>query len=642
MINKIIELIDSNKINEAEDNINILLEKNEHNNPKLIFLLGIIYQKKNNLIEAETLIEKSISIDGKNLFFKIKYFEVLLAQKKFNETINFINSDDTIFKNEFEISKILSICYFEIKQFNNFLKYAFMCEEKKSDWQILYLLGNYYKLTKDLFKAESYYKKSLKLKQDCYTYANLSAVYQKMNLYFESIFAIKKSFRLNKFKLDPFLYDTLANYFYHTGKIEVAVHYKRKIFKKIKKSNIGSFTDYIWYLAHSNKVSPNFYFDEVSKINNLLPVNNCVKNKLNKKNKIIKLGFVSNSLSHSPPGYFLIETVKFLSQKFDLFFFDNSNLHSDEISERFVKYSKKWIKIHDKNDKQAFDIIKNENIDILFDINGLSGGNRISLFKLKPSPIQISWIGYIKSSGLKEIDYIIGDKYTYSKEEKYAEKFLKLDLWNTYLFPKNIGKKIKHKSHNQPFIFASYCRFSKINNDILKIWGKILNNSKNSKLLLKDKTLDNKYLKNRIIKRLTFFGAQKEQIILEGKSSFDEYLESFNKVNLMLDVFPFNNVTIAFDGYLMNTPILCIEGNTFSSRATFSINKNINCGELIAKNSDEYIEKAINISKDKTLYKSIIKKIVTNKFKLYDSKKTFEDLSKIINNLVTERSSNHL
>ena len=110
----------------------------------------------------------------------------------------------------------------------------------------------------------------------------------------------------------------------------------------------------------------------------------------------------------------------------------------------------------------------------------------------------------------------------------------------------------------------------------------------------------------------------------------------------MLDVFPFNNVTIAFDGYLMNTPILCIEGNTFSSRATFSINKNIDCDELIAKNSNEYIEKAIKISKDKTLYKSIIKKIVTNKFKLYDSKKTFEDLSQIINNLVTERSNNHL
>lgn len=51
--------------------------------------------------------------------------------------------------------------------------------------------------------------------------------------------------------------------------------------------------------------------------------------------------------------------------------------------------------------------ISEDGIDVLIDLSGFTNGNRLLSFALKPAPIQMSWIGFVGTTGLQEMDYYI-------------------------------------------------------------------------------------------------------------------------------------------------------------------------------------------------------------------------------------------
>jgi len=88
---------------------------------------------------------------------------------------------------------------------------------------------------------------------------------------------------------------------------------------------------------------------------------------------------------------------------------------------------------------------------------------------------------------------------------------------------------------------------------------------------------------------------------LKKVSDFYNHLELYNKIDLALDTFPHNGVTTTFEAVLMGVPVLTMKGTNFSSRCGESINNNLKLKDLIAKDSEDYINKAINFANDKTL-----------------------------------------
>ena len=58
------------------------------------------------------------------------------------------------------------------------------------------------------------------------------------------------------------------------------------------------------------------------------------------------------------------------------------------------------------------------NADILIDLSGYTSFNRVNVVRSRISPIQISWLGYLNSLGLKNIDYLIADQNLIPENEK--------------------------------------------------------------------------------------------------------------------------------------------------------------------------------------------------------------------------------
>ena len=53
-----------------------------------------------------------------------------------------------------------------------------------------------------------------------------------------------------------------------------------------------------------------------------------------------------------------------------------------------------------------------DGIDILVDLSGHTGANRLDLFARKAAPVQLSWLGFWGTTGLPTIDYILSDATT--------------------------------------------------------------------------------------------------------------------------------------------------------------------------------------------------------------------------------------
>lgn len=352
-----------------------------------------------------------------------------------------------------------------------------------------------------------------------------------------------------------------------------------------------------------------------------------------------KIAFLSSDILRRHSITYFLKTVllNYDKDKFEIYlFFNHSQVFDDDTTQDFKKLVSKYFYIDYLNDIEAINLIRNENIDIMFDLNGVSSKNRISLFKNRLAPIQITWLGYCNTTGLNEMDYLIADpKLIYPEEEKYyAEKIIYMpNIWSCHS-----GFSFKPKTHYPPCLknnfitFGSFNNFNKINDNVLQVWSKVLQNIKGSKLVLKSSLqleidrIKKIFEKNSIIESVVF---------LDKTKNFNDHLNLYNEIDIALDTFPYNGVTTSFEALWMGVPVLTMKGYNFNSRCGESINKNVGLDELIANNEEDYNHIAIKIGNNKDYLQSIRKKLfenVQNNF-LFNTKEFSKEFFTIMKNI---------
>ncbi len=318
----------------------------------------------------------------------------------------------------------------------------------------------------------------------------------------------------------------------------------------------------------------------------------------------IKIAFISGDFANHSVSFFLKDILKKINKsKFRLFALSNRpRFTHDQTTMELKNYFDQWEDVFDMEDEELLSYARSLNADMLIDLSGYTSFNRVNVVRSRISPIQISWLGYLNSLGLKNIDYLIADQNLIPENEKkqYSEKIIYMpNIWNSLSKPDNLPK---IKNNNDYFVFGSFNNFNKISDFTVEAWSKILN-STNSKLLLKTSSTEEfNYIKKNMLNKFSKFNVDLDKInILKKVSDFYDHLELYNKIDLALDTFPHNGVTTTFEAVLMGVPVLTMKGTNFSSRCGESINNNLKLKDLIAKDSEDYINKAINFANDKTL-----------------------------------------
>ena len=338
----------------------------------------------------------------------------------------------------------------------------------------------------------------------------------------------------------------------------------------------------------------------------------------NIKNKKINLGILSADLKSDHSIAFFLKTIlsNYNKDDVEIYLFANQ-IKIDSISTEITSLVHKTIDISKLNDLNALNKIRQFNLDIMIDVMGYTSRNRIGLFKNRVAKKQVLWMGYCNTSGLKNMDYIIADRNLIYENEKdsYSEQVIYLpEIWNTHC-----GFDFERKEAPPPLIKNNYITFgsfnnpAKINENVIDCWSNILKRVKDSKLIIKcsdDKKkfdrIENLMKKKGVLDSVTFHKR------LENKT---DHLNLYNEIDIALDTFPYNGVTTSFEAIWMGVPVLTMAGYNFNSRCGESINKNLKMEQLIAKNKEEYVSTAVNLSSDREKFMNLRKYIFQDALK---------------------------
>ena len=370
--------------------------------------------------------------------------------------------------------------------------------------------------------------------------------------------------------------------------------------------------------------------------------------KVNVDKKKIKIGFLSPDFykSHSIT-YFIKNLIKDLKEsKFETHGLSLIKINEhDETTDELKLLFDNWSDLGEKTDQETINTIQNLNIEVLIDLAGLWSANKISIFNTRICPLQISWLGFNNSTGMKKVDFILADVNTVKGEEKdYGPKIYKFPrIWNSHC-----GFKIKRNLNELPIkknghiTFGSLNNFMKVNDEVLDVWINILKKIKNSKIILKSSL----YVCEDVIKKKFEKEGLKDSLVILKKTKRNDFLSHiniYNKIDMCLDTFPFNGVTTTIEALWKNVPVLTKTGYNFNSRCGESILKSANLEEFIATSNDDYIKKAVSYANNIDDLEKVRKKLYNDieESPIFDTKQFTKDFCSAIDQMIVEVNKNY-
>lgn len=591
----------------------------DHNSFEGFYNLGGAYTKKGELNKAVNCYQKVIELNPQFIDAYINLGNIFQSQRLFDEAISCyqkalqLNPNDArmyinlgiAFQNKWEIDKCIIYLEKSLQLNPNFA-------------ETYYHLGNIFKDKGQLKKAISYYQKAIDYNpNDVDSYNNLGIAFRDIGEIENSIACYKKVLELNPASAGT--YNNLGISFYDRGQLDEAELYSRRALQ-IKPDFLTAYSNFLLYMNYNSQYNFQNIFSEhitfAQQFEKPLYASIIVHTNENSIHRKLKIGYVSPDFRQHSVAYF-IEPVIALHNKnqFEIFCYSLVSAE-DKVTRRIQEYADHWRNISSISDEQAAEFIRNDKIDILVDLAGHTANNRILLFARKPAPVQVSWIGYSATTGLSAIDYKLADTYTDPPgitEQFYTEKLIRMPGSFLCYLPdrKSPGVAPLPALTSGYITFGSFNKLAKVSPEVIGLWAKILKELFGAHLILKDKSFSDRstceYVSNMFKHKGIDVKTQLE--LLPWELSHEEHLNLYNRVDISLDTFPYNGTTTTCEALWMGVPVVTLTGNTYASRAGISLLSNIGIPELIARTPDEYIEIAINLTKDLDKLQSLRKNL---------------------------------
>lgn len=319
------------------------------------------------------------------------------------------------------------------------------------------------------------------------------------------------------------------------------------------------------------------------------------------RHKKIRVGYISADVRFHVVAFFSAHFfTAYDKTRFEVFVYANNS--ADNITEQFKANVDGFRQILGMNARAVAEQIFADEIDILVDLTGHTANNLLEVLAYKPAPIQISGIGYFDTTGLSTVDYFLADKFTDPEglnEKFFTEKILRLQhshfcyVWHDVSHPVTPAP----CSQNGFVTFGSFNNFSKVTDEILSLWKKILDAVPNSRLYLKAFVFNKNCGGDRALERLKAAGIDLARVDAEPFAL--DYVRCYERVDIALDTFPYPGGGTTCDALYMGVPVITLVGERHNSRFGYSLLMNMGLDELCAFTADEYVAKAVALAGDR-------------------------------------------
>lgn len=272
-----------------------------------------------------------------------------------------------------------------------------------------------------------------------------------------------------------------------------------------------------------------------------------------------------------------------------------NNTKQDAMTERLKQYADHWIPCRFLTDEQLAKHIMEDGIDILVDLAGHTGGNRLLVFARKPAPVQVSYLGYPATTGLSAMDYrlVTADTDPDGAEHWHTERLYRLprSLWCYRPAPNPPSVEAATPARrNGTITFGSMNNITKISEAAIAVWSELLQRVPGSTLVMTN--VPKGETGALIAQRFAKLGIASDRLQLRGKLSRPDYEAQLSAIDIALDPFPYAGTTTTCDVLWHGIPVVTLIGNTSVARSGYALLKLIGLTELAAPDTDRYLSTA--------------------------------------------------
>jgi predicted O-linked N-acetylglucosamine transferase (SPINDLY family) len=313
----------------------------------------------------------------------------------------------------------------------------------------------------------------------------------------------------------------------------------------------------------------------------------------------LRIGYVSPNLRGHIIGM-LLETFLVHHDRQQVFTACYSDTpYRDGITQSLQQHSDLWRDTAGLSDQQLADQIRQDQIDILVDLNLHMAQNRLLVFARKPAPVQVTYLGYPATTGLETIDYRLTDPYLSPPDapSEGPEKLVHLPhgYWCYKPLPDAPPVNDLPAMNNGHITFGCFNNFAKVNAGVIALWSSLLKLLPQSQLHL---LIPGGPRNTRVYDSFQAHGIDPQRLRLFDRQSGPEYLKLHHAVDIALDPFPYNGHTTSYDALYMGVPLVTLTGQRAVSRAGLSILTNLNLTELVARSPEQYVQIATSLAAD--------------------------------------------
>ncbi len=318
----------------------------------------------------------------------------------------------------------------------------------------------------------------------------------------------------------------------------------------------------------------------------------------------IRLGLVSADFHQQHPvNLFMQPVLRELDRnRFEVFLYATGS-SQDEQTRLAHSRVEHWVDAMAMTDAQLAARIDADAIDVLMDLSGHTSHNRMALFGRRAAPVQVSYLGYPGTTGVPNIDYLLGDAVVTPPEDDAlcSETVLRL--------PGTVFCYAPEEDYPLPafdaamaqraLTFASFNNVPKLTPRTLRLWARVLLAVPGSRLLLKAPTFRDPGAIDLFRRRLADLGVAPERIECRGPVGLPDMMAEYADVDIALDPVPYNGGTTSLQALWMGVPVLTLHGHSFVSRMGASFMRAAGLPQWVARDEDDYVAIAQRMAADR-------------------------------------------
>lgn len=486
-------------------------------------------------------------------------------------------------------------------------------------------------------EAEVCYRRALELDPDYWlAYNNLGLALHRMERYQEAELAFDKAIALHP--SEALLYSNLGLTLAALGQIKKAEASLKKaveIFPEYVNAHINLCTNYIAqgrleeaeyecfealkYDPASNKARSNLLFamnysghhSAEYRLQQALEFNNVVTSKVvqaytawqsHPNSRRLRIGLMSGDLRQHPVAYFLENWVRNVDfSQFELTAY-LTDIREDAFTGRLKPNFAYWKSLVGLTDQAAAELIHDDGIDILLDLSGHTSGNRLQILAWKPAPIQVSWLGYFATTGMKCVDYFIADEVGVPAAHyaHFVEKIKYLPDTRLCFTAPHVAVDVSALPAltNGYITFASFQTLAKAGDDVLALWAEVMLALPDAKLRWQCKSFGDADVTADMVARFAKLGISADRLTLLCSVSREAYFVAHHEVDVILDTFPYPGGTTTCEALWMGVPTLTLAGDSLIARQGASMLSAAGLADWVAETKADYLNAALALCSD--------------------------------------------